>query len=108
MYYLPEISEKDEFYGKILSLATKLVVANHTSLTQLATFTGGWADYLETPEKADEIYSRILNDMNSRYIIGYYPTNEKRDGKRRNIKILVRNHPEYIIWGRKTYFAPEK
>ena len=75
-------------------------------LAGLAKFTGGWADYLETPEQANDVYTRILSGINSRYIIGYYPTNEARDGKRRVVKIEVRDHPEYIIWGRKTYIAP--
>jgi hypothetical protein len=39
-------------------------------------------------------------------VIGYYPTNKARDGKRRTVTIEVRDHPEYIVWGRKAYFAP--
>ncbi len=76
-------------------------------LAGLAKYTGGWAEFLETPEQAGDIYTRILSGIESRYVIGYYPTNEARDGKRRKVKIEVRGHPEYIIWGRKTYFAPE-
>ncbi len=45
-------------------------------------------------------------DMNNRYVIGYYPTNKTHDGKRRTIKIEVRGHPEFVVWGRKVYFAP--
>ena len=40
-----------------------------------------------------------------RYIIGYYPTNRTRDGKRRKVSIEVRGHPEYVVWGKKAYFA---
>ena len=49
------------------------------------------------PEQASELYSRVLNDINRRYVIGYYPTNRTRDGKRRNVSIEVRGHPEYIV-----------
>ena len=76
------------------------------ALASLAKGTGAWADYLQQPEQAGELYSRVLNDINRRYIIGYYPTNRTRDGKRRNVSIEVRGHPEYIVVGRKTYFAP--
>lgn len=69
---------------------------------------GGWPDFLEKPEQANAVYARIFNDMNNRYVIGYYPTNKTHDGTRRTIKIEVRGHPEYIVWGRKTYLAPEK
>jgi hypothetical protein len=44
--------------------------------------------------------------MNQRYLIGYYPTNLEQDGKRRDVKIEVKGHPDYIVVGRKSYFAP--
>jgi len=78
----------------------------HLALAGVAKVTGGWADFLEQPEQANELYTRVLNDINRRYIIGYYPTNRTRDGKRRKVSIEVRGHPEYIVVGRKTYFAP--
>jgi len=77
------------------------------ALISLAKYTGGWTDFLEQPDQADEVYSRILASINQRYVIGYYPTNRVRDGKRRKVSIEVRGHPEYVVWGRKTYFAPE-
>jgi VWFA-related protein len=68
---------------------------------------GGWTAYLQKPEEATNIYSRILADINSRYVIGYYPTNKVHDGKRRQVLIEARDHPEYSITGRKTYIAPD-
>jgi len=76
------------------------------ALAALASRTGGWTDYLETPEQASTIYSRIFSDINQRYIIGYYPTNKEHDGKRRTIKVEVKEHPEYTIVGRRSYYAP--
>jgi len=49
-----------------------------------------------------------LSDINERYIVGYYPTNKERDGKRRKITIEVKGHPDYTILGRRTYLAPKK
>ena len=77
------------------------------ALTDLAASTGGWAGYLEQPEKANEIYARVLSDINRRYVIGYYPTNKAKDGKRRTVIIEVRDHPEYVVSGRKAYYAPQ-
>ncbi len=81
-----------------------------TALATVAKISGGWPDYLQTPALAAPIYTRILNDINRRYIIGYYPTNAARDGKLRKVKIEVRGHPDYVVWGRKAYYAagPEK
>ena len=73
----------------------------------IATVSGGWADFLEVPEQADAIYSRIFSDINRRYIVGYYPTNKERDGKRRKIEFKVKGHPEYQVYGRLWYFAPK-
>lgn len=75
-------------------------------LSGVAPLTGGWTEFLETPEQAEPIYARIFSDINQRYIIGYYPTNKEHDGKRRKIDFSVKGHPEYQIYGRRSYFAP--
>jgi VWFA-related protein len=77
------------------------------ALAEVSTLTGGWTSFLEQPTQADEIYSRIFADINRRYVIGYYPTNKKHDGKRRKVFVEVRGHPEYVVTGRKSYLAPE-
>ena len=76
------------------------------ALAAVSTSTGGWTMFLEEPSQADQIYSRILADINRRYIVGYYPTNKKHDGQRRKVEVSVRDHPEYSVIGRKWYYAP--
>ena len=68
--------------------------------------TGGLTGYLDEPEQASGIYRDILTDINNRYSISYYPTNTKRDGSQRKLRLEVRGHPEYIVHSRKTYLAP--
>ena len=80
--------------------------ACQSAVSRVATITGGFTSFLENPNQAEEIYSRILSDVNSRYVIGYYPANKIHDGKRRKVLIQVASHPEYTVEGRKTYFAP--
>jgi len=75
------------------------------ALVRLAKFTGTIPEFLEEPGQADEIYNRILTDIDRRYVIGYYPTNRLHDGKRRKVSIEVRGHPEYQVWGQRSYFA---
>src|SRR6185369_14180293 len=77
------------------------------ALVDLAKLTGGWAEFLETKTQTTDVYNRILADINQRYVIGYYPTNKVRDGKRRRIAIEVKGHPDYVITSRKAYYAPE-
>jgi VWFA-related protein len=68
---------------------------------------GGWTAYFSEPEDAKDIYAKVLADINSRYVIGYYPTNKMHDGKRRTVVVEVRHHPEYSVAGRKSYIAPD-
>jgi VWFA-related protein len=83
------------------------IIRRQLAVATIAQVTGGWTEFLEGPAQAETVYSRVFADINQRYIIGYYPTNKNHDGKRRNVKVTVRDHPEYIVWGRKAYYAPE-
>ncbi|MBV8856675.1 MAG: VWA domain-containing protein [Acidobacteria bacterium] len=77
-----------------------------TALYGLSKLTGGWTSFLEKPEQAAGIYADIFSDIGRRYVVGFYPSNKERDGKRRRVQIEVRGHPEYTVWGRKSYYAP--
>ncbi|HYW72081.1 MAG TPA: VWA domain-containing protein [Pyrinomonadaceae bacterium] len=75
------------------------------ALMAVAKSTGTSPEFLEEPAQADEIYTRVLSDIDRRYVIGYYPTNRAHDGKRRKVSVEVRGHPEYTVLGQKAYFA---
>ena len=77
------------------------------ALIDVAKLSGGWADFLETGSQPAQIYNRIVQDLNQRYIIGYYPTNKEHDGKRRRISVTVKGHPDFVITGRTSYYAPD-
>jgi VWFA-related protein len=95
-------------------LFTERFAAGQCAAQRVAELTGGWASYLERPEQAAAIYSRILSDMNHRYVIGYYPSDHSQDSRRsgaqgaglRHLKITVKTHPEYIVLGRDSYLPP--
>jgi VWFA-related protein len=101
------------FWGRQLTptFETYLRSRAQTALRQqlavagIADLTGGWAEYLEEPGQAAEIYDRIFEGIERRYILTYYPTNIKRDGKLRRVEIKARNHPDYVILGKKSYYA---
>lgn len=108
---MPEVKEDSESSFKRMPVEAirhwiEERVRVQMALGRVATVTGGWTDYLEEPSQAAAIYSRIFSDINHRYVIGYYPANKEHDGKRRKVSIEVRGHPEYVVWGRKAYYAP--
>ena len=96
---------------RVFSAANLMFGAQQNTITQtalaaVAPRTGGWTEFLETPEQADGIYNRVLADINHRYIVGYYPTNKEHDGSRRKIKFEIKSHPDYSVLGRTAYYAP--
>jgi VWFA-related protein len=73
------------------------------SVESVALLTGGLAQSLQQPAQAAEIYDRILKDIYQRYVIGYYPSNQSRDGKERKVDIHVNGRSGYRIIGRRSY-----
>ncbi|MCV4696950.1 hypothetical protein OFB92_27975, partial [Escherichia coli] len=69
--------------NRLLPYRTELMVAGQTGMFRLAELSGGYADYIEKPEDAMNVYLNILKVIDNRYLLGYYPKNEKKDGKRR-------------------------
>lgn len=100
--------EKVRANSVFLKLSAEAYYRQQSAIDEIAKRTGGWTDYLEQPEQADKVYSDILSEMNQRYILGYYPVNQERDGKKREVKIAVRGRPEYTVWGRKSYILSEE
>src|SRR5215475_5018200 len=95
------VGEQEDQY---INTITPVRVRAQEAITSVADMSGGWAAYLESPERAGELYERILADINQRYVIGYYPTNEARDGRLRKVQVEVRGHPEYVVHGRRSYY----
>lgn len=50
------------------------------------------------------VYLNILKVIDNRYLLGYYPKNEKKDGKRRTISIRIKDHPEFILRYRSHFY----
>jgi VWFA-related protein len=90
---------------KFFERACELLVMGQTAAAHVAELTGGWTSFLEKPEQANEIYGRILSDINHRYVLSYYSTNNQPDKKLRRVQIKVRGHPDYIVQGRTSYYA---
>ena len=79
------------------------MLAGQTAMFKTAELSGGSTYFIEKPEDAENVYSNIFKQIENRYIIGYYPTNQEQDGKLRNINIKIKGHPEYIVTGRNGY-----
>jgi VWFA-related protein len=74
----------------------------HDNLRVLSDQTGGFAVLNQNDFRTG--FSRILEDNSSYYVLGYYPTNDKRDGRFRNVSVKVRR-PGLRVRARRGYAA---
>ena len=77
-------------------------------LSSLAREAGGEAFFPSSPKELNKIYARILDEIGSRYTIGYVSTNTKPDGKYRKIQIKLTSpeHKSAKVRTRAGYLAP--
>ena len=75
----------------------------HDSLRVISEETGGFASLNSNDFAA--AFDRIQHDNSSYYVLGYYPTNERRDGRFRKIEVRV-SRPGVEVRYRKGYAAP--
>jgi VWFA-related protein len=75
----------------------------HDSLRVIADETGGFPVLNQNDYRT--AFSRILEDNSSYYVLGYYPANEKLDGRFRNVQVKVLK-PGLKVRARRGYVAP--
>ncbi len=77
-------------------------------LQDIAGVTGGQALFPSSKEQLDEMYAKIVEEVQSRYSLGYLSTNPKTDGAWRKVEIKVArpNLKNVRIRTRPGYFAP--
>jgi VWFA-related protein len=73
------------------------------SLRVLADETGGFASL--NRNDFDQAFARIVRENSTYYVLGYYPANERRDGRYRKVEVRVKR-PGLTVRARKGYVAP--
>jgi Ca-activated chloride channel homolog len=83
-------------------------VVQQNQLTQMARLTGGQALFPGTMKDLEPMYSRIADEIQAQYILGYVSTNTHRDGKWRKVEVrLKKQTPERLqLRTREGYYAP--
>ena len=74
------------------------------SLRTMSDETGGFA--VVNRNDFANAFQRIVDDNSSYYVMGYYSTNERRDGRFRRIEVRVKDRPGLVVRARKGYVAP--
>jgi len=72
---------------------------------KMADDTGGRVIDVHNSKSLEKAFDEISEELRSQYVLGYYPTNTKRDGTFRKIQVEV-NEPDTKVLARKGYYAP--
>jgi VWFA-related protein len=75
------------------------------TLELLADESGGLFYLARKIEDLDGVYAQVIADLGKVYSLGYKPTNEKRDGSWRTVKIEIPNQPDLRARARPGYYA---
>lgn len=77
-------------------------------LEQMARTTGGTAHFPYSAEQLESVYDKIVDELSARYTVGYLSTDERADGRWRDVKIRVKRPDlkDFKIRTRAGYFAP--
>ena len=74
------------------------------SLRSMSDETGGFA--VVNRNDFTNAFQRIVDDNSSYYMLGYYSSNDRRDGRFRKIEVRLKNRPGVVVRARKGYVAP--
>ncbi|MBO0800941.1 MAG: VWA domain-containing protein, partial [Blastocatellia bacterium] len=99
--FVDEDEEGKSLFGRSTSKKAKDL------LSRLAEDSGGRAFFPKELSEMKAIANQIAKDLRTQYIISYYPTNEKRDGTFRTVKVMVdqKGNRKLIARARNGYYA---
>jgi Ca-activated chloride channel homolog len=75
-------------------------------LIRLAEDSGGRAFFPADVSEMPAIAAQIAKELRAQYVISYYPTNSRRDGSFRSVRVTVNNR-KLIAQTRQGYYAPD-
>lgn len=93
------------FSGSGMRTQTSNLSSSQETLTTLAHDTGGTA-FQDTNDLAP-VFDKVVNDNQIYYVVGYYSTNAKEDGRFRKIRVEV-GMPDLKLQHRPGYFASKQ
>ena len=93
----------DPSLGLTSSALQNEVRLGQDSLRVLSDETGGFATV--NTNDIEGAFRRVVDENSSYYVLGYYPANDRRDGRFRKIEVKV-NRPGLTVRARRGYVAP--
>lgn len=99
--FIDEEDSEKSYFGKSPAKKAKDL------LTRLADDSGGRAFFPRDVSEMPAIAAQIAKELRTQYVVSYYPTNDKRDGTFRSLKVNVspRGNRKLIARTRQGYYA---
>jgi len=92
-----------------LDISRRLYELADMEMNALAKTSGGKVFPVADLSEARAAFPRVSQEIGTKYSLGYYPLNEKRDGTFRKIKVELKGVPAgAIVRAREGYTAPAK
>lgn len=88
-----------------MQINRRLYESARRELREMAEKTGGHVYPVKQLQQLEPAYAEIASELRTQYSIGYYPSNEKRDGMWRELRIEIRK-PGFEVKAKPGYRAP--
>jgi len=82
-------------------------LAAYRRLQEFTSQTGGAVFVPKGIRDLDTAFAQIAADLSQQYVLSYYPTDDKRDGRFRTISLKIANKPQFRVRARKGYYPPK-
>ncbi|HEY8551070.1 MAG TPA: VWA domain-containing protein [Vicinamibacterales bacterium] len=94
--------------GLLQNQSHSLRTQQRLQLAQLADVSGGEAYFPSSLKEVEKIYDRIVQEIDTRYLLGYVSTDTRHDGRWRPLQVRLTRPElkEVRVRTRKGYFAP--
>ncbi|HJQ31601.1 MAG TPA: VWA domain-containing protein [Pyrinomonadaceae bacterium] len=87
------------------ALSRRLYASARRTLSMLADESGGLYYKAKNLGDLDGVYAQVIEDLGKVYSLGYKPTNDRRDGLWREVKVTIRDRPDLSARARPGYYA---
>ncbi|MGB8787371.1 MAG: VWA domain-containing protein [Candidatus Acidiferrales bacterium] len=95
------ISDEGFYYRQLMGYSGASVAK------KMADETGGRVIEVHNTKSLEKAFDQLSEEMRQQYVLGYYPTNTKRDGSFRKIKLEI-TRADLKILTRRGYYAPSE
>ena len=89
-----------------MQINRRLYQSARRELREMAKRTGGRVYPIKDLSELEPAYKQIAAELSTQYSLAYYPTNDKHDGKWRNLRVEIKR-PGFSVHAKPGYRAPQ-